>query len=74
MGTFFGNLIRMFMDFLNSAFSNFFRSNHFKFAAVQNGWVSPAQAKCPNNNLYAMGNFESKPSTGYYSEVWIDKN
>ena len=44
-----------------------FPSNRFNFFDVENGWVSPAQAKFPANNLFAMPDVESNRSNCYYS-------
>ena len=40
---------------------------------MENGWVSPAQARLPANNLFAMQDVESKRSSGYYSELCVDQ-
>ena len=40
---------------------------------MENGWVSPAQARFPANNLFAMQDVESKRSSGYYIELCVDQ-
>ena len=40
---------------------------------MENGWVSPAQARFPANNRFAMQDVESKRSCGYYSELCVDQ-
>ena len=40
---------------------------------MENGWVSPTQAKFPANNLFAMQDVKSKRSIGYYSELCVDQ-
>ena len=40
---------------------------------MKNGWVSPAQARFPANNLFAMQDVESKRSSGYCSELYVDQ-
>ena len=58
-------------NFWNLIFSITFRSNHL--FEVETGWVSPAQARFPANNLFAMQDVESKRSSGFYSEVCVDQ-
>ena len=40
---------------------------------MENSWVSPAEARFPANNLFAMQDVESKRSSGYYSELCLDQ-
>ena len=40
---------------------------------MENSWVSPAEARFPANNLFAMQDVESKRSSGYYSELCVDQ-
>ena len=40
---------------------------------MENGWVSPTQARFPANNLFAMQDVKSKRSSGYYSEICVDQ-
>ena len=40
---------------------------------MENGWVSPAQARFRANNLFAMQDVEWKRSSGYYSEFCVDQ-
>ena len=40
---------------------------------MENGWVSPAQATFPANNLFALQDVDSKRSCGYYSELCVDQ-